>query len=476
MGQQIAAATQDDLLAAWLSMAETWFCRTTATDSQEYRQQVNLEEREAELRARVEWRESGGDRIPLSTRQQIQGALERADAALARLDRAAVDRQAQAWKSWRECSNWPGSHPAGFYSRNGVRPRSPIEDCWELDAALERGREEFDAVMVCLRSEIHEAALVENERRDRVCRPALPEARYLQAVHAAAHDLLRRTTAEGTRGEERAMGWAGSPAIAEHEWRILDTAAMSLDHGVTKALEKAGDWAALADRLWDGLAEGYDLTDLPLGSTARPEPAAFTELVELSHEIAAGHESLDHLLGEHRRAVHSVALRTNRRFDWSRTGNAVDLNGIGQLHHRDFERLVADLLSRDGFTIEQRTGGAGDLGADVIGVDDVTGHRAVLQCKHTARQARVGTPELQRFKGTVWDVHKADVAVVVTNGAFTRHAVSFAREHNITLLDSRGLWEWAHLGDSFRELRRAQPPAPRIRRRNRIGPDFPNCP
>ncbi|MQS17548.1 restriction endonuclease [Streptomyces kaniharaensis] len=128
-------------------------------------------------------------------------------------------------------------------------------------------------------------------------------------------------------------------------------------------------------------------------------------------------------------------------------------DAIRGLHHREFERLTARLLARDGFTIEQAFGGSGDLGADVIALSPRSGRRFVVQCKHTSGDGKVGTPDLQRFKGTVWDVHRADVALMVTNGSFSRKAAVFAQEHNITLLGKREIERWAGAGDALWDLR-----------------------
>ncbi|MFD3533691.1 restriction endonuclease [Streptomyces sp. NPDC058664] len=112
---------------------------------------------------------------------------------------------------------------------------------------------------------------------------------------------------------------------------------------------------------------------------------------------------------------------------------AVDADG--------FEHTVAALCVRDGCTAVEVVGGAGDLGADVIAVT-MNGRRVVLQCKHYAEDNHVGSQDLQRFGGTCFTIHEADVAVVVTTSAFTAPAVEYAATCGIVCVDGEALAAW----------------------------------
>ncbi|MFH9725135.1 restriction endonuclease [Streptomyces sp. NPDC017254] len=112
---------------------------------------------------------------------------------------------------------------------------------------------------------------------------------------------------------------------------------------------------------------------------------------------------------------------------------AVDADG--------FEHTVAALCARDGCTPVEVVGGAGDLGADVVAVT-VDGRRLVLQCKHYAPDNRVGSQDLQRFGGTCFTIHEADVAVVVTTSSFTAPAVEYAATCGIICVDGEALAAW----------------------------------
>lgn len=115
---------------------------------------------------------------------------------------------------------------------------------------------------------------------------------------------------------------------------------------------------------------------------------------------------------------------------------AVDADG--------FEHTVAALCARDGCTSVEVVGGAGDLGADVLATT-AGGLRVVLQCKHYAEGNRVGSQDLQRFGGTCFAVHEADVAVLVTTSSFTTPATDYADTCGIVCVDGEGLAAWTDL-------------------------------
>ncbi|MEU9305916.1 restriction endonuclease [Streptomyces sp. NPDC048269] len=127
---------------------------------------------------------------------------------------------------------------------------------------------------------------------------------------------------------------------------------------------------------------------------------------------------------------------------------AADLPQVGSdaLNHTavdadGFEHTVAALCARDGCPHVEVVGGAGDLGADVIATT-AEGLRVVIQCKRYGEGNRVGSQDLQRFGGTCFAVHEADVAVVVTTSAFTAPATEYATACNIVCVDGDALAAW----------------------------------
>ncbi|MBP2579801.1 restriction system protein [Streptomyces sp. PvR006] len=108
-----------------------------------------------------------------------------------------------------------------------------------------------------------------------------------------------------------------------------------------------------------------------------------------------------------------------------------------------FEHTVAALCARDGCTPVEVVGGAGDLGADVVAVT-VDGRRVVIQCKQYAPDNHVGSQDLQRFGGTCFTIHEADVAVVVTTSSFTGPAAEYAATCGIICVDGDALDAWTN--------------------------------
>jgi restriction system protein len=108
----------------------------------------------------------------------------------------------------------------------------------------------------------------------------------------------------------------------------------------------------------------------------------------------------------------------------------------------EFEHAIAYLCQRDGCTNVKVSGGAGDLGADVVATAP-DGRKIVIQCKRYGPTNKVGSPEMQRFGGTCYAVHQAHVPVVVTTSTFTRQAVGYADAQRIRLYDEKALAGWA---------------------------------
>ncbi|MET9779087.1 restriction endonuclease [Streptomyces sp. NPDC006367] len=138
----------------------------------------------------------------------------------------------------------------------------------------------------------------------------------------------------------------------------------------------------------------------------------------------------------------------------------LSLDRIDSLGDAEFEFVLRDLLIRDGWSA-RRVGQAGDQAADVIGHHAQRG-RIVLQAKHTTVGGKVDSKVMYQVKGTAGPVHKADVAVVVTNGGFTRDAKAWGERHQVHWVDRERLRQWAEDGVPLHTLLRL--PARRARR------------
>ncbi|WEH13381.1 restriction endonuclease [Streptomyces sp. VNUA24] len=106
-----------------------------------------------------------------------------------------------------------------------------------------------------------------------------------------------------------------------------------------------------------------------------------------------------------------------------------------------FEEAIAALCEHHGCSAVEVVGGAGDLGADVVAAAP-DGSRVVIQCKQYGTSHRVGSQDLQRFGGTCFTVHEADVAVLVTTSDFTAPALEYAEQCGIVCVDGEALRAW----------------------------------
>ena len=104
----------------------------------------------------------------------------------------------------------------------------------------------------------------------------------------------------------------------------------------------------------------------------------------------------------------------------------------------EFEETVARMMRSQGFRGVRRTGGAGDLTADVVATDRA-GRTVVVQCKRYQPSKAVGSKELQTFIGMQRIHHQADYGLYVTTSSFTRPARELAEQHGITLVDGIAL-------------------------------------
>lgn len=135
---------------------------------------------------------------------------------------------------------------------------------------------------------------------------------------------------------------------------------------------------------------------------------------------------------------------------------------LDAMNPTDFERAVCDLMIRDGIAA-RHVGQRGDKAADVIGRER-GGYVIVVQCKHTTTAAKVASRVIYEVNGTAAAAHGGDVAVVVTNGSFTRDARQTAGDFRIHLLGRDELGRWATGEASLQRLLRLTTPLRRWRR------------
>lgn len=124
-----------------------------------------------------------------------------------------------------------------------------------------------------------------------------------------------------------------------------------------------------------------------------------------------------------------------------RTIRSYEVAAYHQMSAAEFEHALAFLCHRDGCSEARVTGRAGDLGADVIAVTP-DGRKLVIQAKRYVTGNLVTGPDLQKFAGTCFTIHRANIAALVTTSSFTKQAREMATRAGILLFDADGLGGW----------------------------------
>ena len=117
------------------------------------------------------------------------------------------------------------------------------------------------------------------------------------------------------------------------------------------------------------------------------------------------------------------------------------LETLRSLSPTAFERLVAQLMGTMGFQDVQHNGRSGDLGADVV-MRNEYGQMVVVQCKKYGQGKQIGTPDLQKFLGTMTH-YRAYEGYFVTTSNFSQPAHDFVKGYQgrIFLIDGVRLVE-----------------------------------
>ncbi|MBU7599413.1 restriction endonuclease [Streptomyces sp. P38-E01] len=139
-----------------------------------------------------------------------------------------------------------------------------------------------------------------------------------------------------------------------------------------------------------------------------------------------------------------------RRDEEVREAGRRSLSEVDAMSWQEFERYVAWLCRRDGCRDVEVSGKSGDLGADVLATLP-DGRRLVVQCKHYAPHRYVPSGDMQKFVGTAYLHHGADVAVFVATCTFSKPAMALAVRHGVLAVHRDLLGQW-NTGSPLSEL------------------------
>ena len=108
---------------------------------------------------------------------------------------------------------------------------------------------------------------------------------------------------------------------------------------------------------------------------------------------------------------------------------------LADLSWQEFELVVGELYGRQGYAVEMCSGDGSDGGVDLRLRKN--GETTLVQCKHW-KVYRVGVSTVRELFG-ILTAERADHAILVTTGKFTRDAIAFADGKPLTLIDGARL-------------------------------------
>ena len=111
------------------------------------------------------------------------------------------------------------------------------------------------------------------------------------------------------------------------------------------------------------------------------------------------------------------------------------LQSIRDLSWQDFERYIAEVYRRQGYSVEETGLGGADGGVDLI--VKKKSEMFLVQCKNWCAR-KVGVRIARELFGLV-KAHGAAGGVLVTSGEFTAEAREFARQTKLELIDGKNL-------------------------------------
>jgi restriction system protein len=168
-------------------------------------------------------------------------------------------------------------------------------------------------------------------------------------------------------------------------------------------------------------------------ATRHPNAAFAVAALLVALAVLAG------LLWWRRRAEVAAAHARQQQVDAARAREIATYHAMSP---REFEHALAYLCTRDGCSDVRVVGGAGDLGADVVATTP-QGQSLVIQAKRYRAGSKVTGPDLQKFGGTCYGIHGAQIAAVVTTSGFTGQAMTYAAQMGIRVYDNEALAGWA---------------------------------
>ncbi len=247
--------------------------------------------------------------------------------------------------------------------------------------------------------------------------------------------LRQQSQGPGPTGEGRSVKGAAVPGAGPRQGSLWTAAAYQED---AAAVRTPAEFAGAVEHLEYAVFRRYQ-NQLTKAERARLDNSIDNALFKADRYASrlepAERAKLEDDLEALRTAVRDGRERVERMRHQAKRAD-LKLAQLATLTPEGFEEFVAELFEAMGYEVE-RVGGTGDEGADLM--VKRRGTLAVVQCKYFSRGV-VGSPELQKFLGTVHHT-RSHKGYFVTTRTFTLAAEKFVAEHPIELIDGPRLVE-----------------------------------
>jgi hypothetical protein len=119
--------------------------------------------------------------------------------------------------------------------------------------------------------------------------------------------------------------------------------------------------------------------------------------------------------------------------------NSYNIENLQSIDPIEFENLVITLLIKMGFNAAT-TKTTGDGGIDIVAINEqpIVGGKYVIQCKRYATGNNVGEPAIRELFG-IMHAENANKGILITTSEFSKHAITFAEDKAIELINVNAL-------------------------------------
>ena len=163
--------------------------------------------------------------------------------------------------------------------------------------------------------------------------------------------------------------------------------------------------------------------------------------IDILESVEESEKSLDQTTSLEEKEIKSLsdALSISKHFGTSRRGRGKLKKKLQSMNEYDFEKLVADLWSREGWNTNV-TDPSGDRGIDVVATrTGLTTEKQVIQAKRYTEGNTVGSKEVRTYATLRQQESDADSVVLVTTSQFTKQATRLATDLRVKLVDGESL-------------------------------------